>query len=128
MLLWNSSDTFDFQYISTFLYISDLLTTKTQILWMEGLVSFLRCFYRRPNKKLTLYITAVATQFSFNNSALNMLPENSSASLNKSFIPSSKLIGLYVGSTRLDFPEDGTGAAPVRVHFDHDGLVSIDKV
>ena len=76
----------------------------------------------------TFCIPAVATQFSFNNSALSMLPEDSNASLNKSLVPASKLIGLYIGSTRLEFPEDGTGAAPVRVYFYHDSLLSFHEV
>ena len=57
-----------------------------------------------------------------------MLPEDSNASLNKSLVPASKLIGLYIGSTRLEFPEDGTGAAPVRVYFYHDSLMSLYEV
>ena len=57
-----------------------------------------------------------------------MLPEDSNASLNKSLVPASKLIGLYIGSTRLEFPEDGTGAAPVRVYFYHDSLLSLHEV
>ena len=71
---------------------------------------------------------AVATQFSFNNSDLSMLPENSAASLNKSLVPNSKLIGLYIGSTGLEFPEDGSGEAPVRIHFDHGSLVQFHEV
>ena len=74
------------------------------------------------------YILAVATQFSFNNSALSMLPEDSNSSMNKSLVPASKLIGLYIGSTRLEFPEDGSGAAPVRVYFHHDSLLSLHEV
>ena len=57
-----------------------------------------------------------------------MLPEDSNASLNKSLVPASKLIGLYIGSTRLEFPEDGTGTAPVRVYFYHDSLMSLYEV
>ena len=71
---------------------------------------------------------AVATQFSFNNSELSMLPENSNASLNKSLVPASKLIGLYIGSPGLEFPEDGLGRAPVRVYFDHGSLVEFHEV
>ena len=70
----------------------------------------------------------MATQFSFNNSELSMLPEESNASLNKSLVPASKLIGLYIGSSGLEFPEDGLGKAPVRVYFDHESLVQFHKV
>ena len=71
---------------------------------------------------------AVATQFSFNNSDLSMLPENSAASLNKSLVPNSRLIGLYIGSTGLEFPEDGSGVAPVRIYFDHGSLDQFHEV
>ena len=70
----------------------------------------------------------MATQFSFNNSELSMLPEDSNASLNKSLVPASKLIGLYIGSSGLEFQEDGLGKAPVRVYFDHESLVQFHKV
>jgi len=73
------------------------------------------------------HISTVATQFSFNNSELSMLPENSNASLNKSLVPASKLIGLYIGSPGLEFPEDGLGRAPVRVYFDHGSLVEFHE-
>ena len=46
----------------------------------------------------------------------------------KSLVPASKLIGLYIGSKELEFPEDGEGDAPVRVYFDHDSLVSLHEV
>ena len=57
-----------------------------------------------------------------------MLPEDSNSSLNKFLVPASKLIGLYIGSTGLEFPEDGVGEAPVRVYFDHDSLLSLHEV
>ena len=57
-----------------------------------------------------------------------MLPEDSNASLNKSLVPASKLIGLYIGSSGLEFPEDGIGKAPVRVYFDHESLVPFHQV
>ena len=72
--------------------------------------------------------TAIATQYSFNNSELNLLPEDSDTSLNMSLIPASKVIGLYIGSTGLEFPEDEGGVAPVRVYFDHDSLFPFHEV
>ena len=74
------------------------------------------------------HVVAVGTQFRFNNTVLQMLPEGSTASLNKTLVPDSSLIGLYLGSTDLTFDDDINEEAPVKVYFHHDSLDSYYEV
>ena len=74
------------------------------------------------------HVVAVGTQFRFNNTVLQMLPEGSTASLNKTLVPDSSLIGLYLGSTDLTFDDDFNEEAPVKVYFHHDSLDSYYEV
>ena len=77
---------------------------------------------------IIIHVVAVGTQFRFNNTLLQMLPEGSTASLNKTLVPDSSLIGLYLGSTDLTFDDDINEEAPVKVYFHHDSLDSYYEV
>ena len=74
------------------------------------------------------HVVAVGTQFRFNNTVLQMLPEGSTASLNKTLVPDSSLIGLYLGSTDLTFDDDINEEAPVKIYFHHNSLDSYYEV